>query len=149
MDRGIATEDHEQWLREHRFRYLVVSRERTRHFDTEAVQRIQNVPGHDVHLHNVLPEDSQSVRLYCCSEQRATKERGIVEARDLADATPFLLFVSCAACTVEQRDHCLRSQVPEWRTPGAATDEPTLSNYILSFLLSKTPPQGRKPSIAP
>ena len=29
MDRGIATEDRVQWLREHRYRYLVVSRERT------------------------------------------------------------------------------------------------------------------------
>ena len=36
MDRGIATEDRVQWLREQRYRYLVVSRERTRHFDAEA-----------------------------------------------------------------------------------------------------------------
>ena len=36
MDRGIATEDRVQWLREHGYRYLVVSRERTRHFDAEA-----------------------------------------------------------------------------------------------------------------
>ena len=36
MDRGIATEDRVQWLREQGYRYLVVSRERTRHFDAEA-----------------------------------------------------------------------------------------------------------------
>ena len=36
MDRGIATEDRVQWLRENEYRYLVVSRERTRHFDAEG-----------------------------------------------------------------------------------------------------------------
>ena len=41
MDRGIATEDRLHWLREHRYRYLVVSRERTRYFDAEAALRIE------------------------------------------------------------------------------------------------------------
>ena len=49
MDRGIATEDRVQWLREHR--YLVVSRERTRHFDAEAAVRIETASNHGVHLH--------------------------------------------------------------------------------------------------
>ena len=30
MDRGIATEDRVQWLRDNGYRYVVVSRERTR-----------------------------------------------------------------------------------------------------------------------
>jgi transposase len=33
MDRGIATEANIDWLIEHNFRYLVVSRERSRRFD--------------------------------------------------------------------------------------------------------------------
>ena len=38
MDRGIATEDRVQWLRDHGYRYLVVSRERFRQFDPDAAQ---------------------------------------------------------------------------------------------------------------
>ena len=79
MDRGIATEDRVQWLREHGYRYLVVSRERTRHFDAEAALRIETASSHGVHLHKVLSDDAQEVRLYCFSEERAAKERAIVE----------------------------------------------------------------------
>ena len=75
MDRGIATEDRVQWLREHRYRYLVVSRERTRHFDAEAAVRIETASSHGVHLHKVLSDDGQEVRLYCFSEEPAAKER--------------------------------------------------------------------------
>ena len=88
MDRGIATEDRLRWLREHRYRYLVVSRERNRHFDPEAALRIETASNHGVHLHKVLSEDAQEVRLYCFSEERAAKERGIAErfARRFEDA---------------------------------------------------------------
>ena len=88
MDRGIATEDRLRWLREHRYRYLVVSRERNRHFDPEAALRIETASNHGVHLHKVLSEDGQEVRLYCFSEERAAKERGIAErfARRFEDA---------------------------------------------------------------
>ena len=79
MDRGIATEDRVQWLREQGYRYLVVSRERTRHFDAEAALRIETASSHGVHLHKVLSDDAQEVRLYCFSKERAAKERGIVE----------------------------------------------------------------------
>ena len=79
MDRGIATEDRLRWLREQSYRYLVVSRERTRHFDPEAALRIETASKHGVHLHKVLSEDAQEVRLYCFSEERAAKERGIAE----------------------------------------------------------------------
>ena len=79
MDRGIATEDRLHWLREQGYRYLVVSRERTRHFDAQAALRIETASKHGVHLHKVLSDDAQEVRLYCFSEERAAKERGIVE----------------------------------------------------------------------
>ena len=79
MDRGVATEDRVQWLRENEYRYLVVSRERTRHFDPEAALRIETASNHGVHLHKVLSDDGQEVRLYCFSEERAAKERGVVE----------------------------------------------------------------------
>ena len=79
MDRGIATEDRVRWLREHRYRSLVVSRERTRHFDADAALSIETASHHRVHLHKVLSDDSQEARLYCFSEARAAKERAIVE----------------------------------------------------------------------
>ena len=79
MDRGIATEDRVRWLREHQYRYLVVSRERTRHFDADAALSIETASHHRVHLHKVLSDDGQEARLYCFSEARAAKERAIVE----------------------------------------------------------------------
>ena len=79
MDRGIATEDRVQWLRDNGYRYLVVSRERIRHFDPEAAQRIETASRQGVHLHKVVSQDTQEVRLHCFSEERANKERAIVE----------------------------------------------------------------------
>jgi len=79
LDRGIATEDRVRWLREEGYRYLVVSRERARHFDPDEAQRIETASNHGVYLHKVRSEDAQEVRLYCFSEQRAAKERAITE----------------------------------------------------------------------
>ena len=76
---ALVVMDRVQWLREHRYRYLVVSRERTRHFDAEAAVRIETASSHGVHLHKVLSDDAQEVRLYCFSEESAAKERAIVE----------------------------------------------------------------------
>ena len=79
MDRGVATDDCITWLREHGYRYLVVSRERRRQFDADAAVSIQTQSKQTVHLHKVLSTDPDEVRLYCYSEERAKKERGIVE----------------------------------------------------------------------
>ena len=79
MDRGIATEQCVKWMRDNAYRYLVVSRERTRHFDPKAAQRIETAQRQGVHVHKVLSEDAQEVRLHCFSEERANKERAIVE----------------------------------------------------------------------
>ena len=67
------------WLREHGYRYLVVSRERHRQFDAEAAVAIQTQSKQTVHLHKAVSTDPDEVRLYCYSEERAEKERGIVE----------------------------------------------------------------------
>ncbi len=88
MDRGIATEERLRWLRARGGRYLVVSRERARHFDPEAALRIETASKHGVQLHKTLSDDGRETRLYCFSEQRAAKERGIAErlARRFEDA---------------------------------------------------------------
>ena len=79
MDRGVATEAAIGWLRDNGYRYLVVSRERHRQFDAEAAVAIQTQSKQTVHLHKVVSTDPDEVRLYCYSEERAEKERGIVE----------------------------------------------------------------------
>ena len=65
-----------------------VSRERIRQFDPDAAQRIETAQRQGVHLHKVVSEDGHEARLYCFSEERAAKERGIVErfARRFEDA---------------------------------------------------------------
>jgi len=79
MDRGIATEANLAWLKEKGYRYLVVSRERTRHFDPERAVCIQNAAGDALQLEKVLSEAGDEVRLYCHSERRARKEEAINE----------------------------------------------------------------------
>ena len=79
MDRGVATEACVQWLRDHDYRYLVVSRERHRQFDAEGAVSLQTRSNQTVHMHKVVSTDPDEVRLYCYSEERAEKERGIVE----------------------------------------------------------------------
>ena len=79
MDRGIATEANLAWLKKKGYHYLVVSRERTRHFDPERAICIQNAAGESLQLEKVLSEDGDEVRLYCHSERRARKEEAINE----------------------------------------------------------------------
>ena len=79
IDRGVATEAAIGWLRDKGYRYLVVSRERHRQFDADAAVSIQTQSKQTVHLHKVVSTDPDEVRLYCYSEERAEKERGIVE----------------------------------------------------------------------
>ena len=77
MDRGLATEERLAWLRGAGYRYLVVSRERTRQFDPEGAVRIETASKHGVQLQRVVDKDGKEVRLYCYSEARAAKEQGI------------------------------------------------------------------------
>ena len=79
LDRGIATEEQVTWLAEHGYRYIVVSRERRRRFDAEAATAHRTRRGGTVHLEKVADPEGGEVRLYCYSEERAAKERGIAE----------------------------------------------------------------------
>jgi transposase len=78
MDRGIATEQNLVWLRAQGYRYLVVSRERTRQFDPLQAVEISAAGGQRIRLHKVLSADAQEVRLYCHSPGREQKEVAIV-----------------------------------------------------------------------
>ena len=77
MDRGIATAANIAWLKGHGYRYLVVSRERERHFAESAADSITGAGGDTIRLVRELSEDGQEVRLHCHSVGRALKETGI------------------------------------------------------------------------
>jgi transposase len=74
MDRGIATEANIAWLTEHGYRYLVVSRERTRQFDPDQATETTTASDEPIRIQRVLSEDGSEVRLYCYSEKRQEKE---------------------------------------------------------------------------
>jgi len=77
MDAGIATAANIAWLKEQKYRYLVVSRERGRQFDPELAVNTLTASNETVRLQRVLCEDGTEVRLYCHSEGRETKETAI------------------------------------------------------------------------
>jgi transposase len=79
MDAGIASEANIDWLRSHGYRYLVVSRERTRHFNSEQAIDIETATGDTVRGQKVLSEDGQEVRLYCYSQARSQKEEAMAK----------------------------------------------------------------------
>jgi transposase len=74
MDRGIATEKNIAWLIEHHYRYLVVSRERSRQFDASQATETTTASEETIKIQRVLSDDGGEVRLYCYSEKRQEKE---------------------------------------------------------------------------
>jgi len=76
---GIATAENLTWLRAGGYCYLVVSRERHRHFDPDQATDLQTAGGECVSVQRVVDAEGQEVRLYCHSELRARKEEGIAE----------------------------------------------------------------------
>lgn len=77
MDAGVATEANVAWLRDNGYRYLVVSRERTRRFDPGMAVALKTRSRKNVHVHKV--DEGEETRLYCYSEARARKEQGIAQ----------------------------------------------------------------------
>ena len=78
-DRGIATEERLQWLRERGCRCLAVSRKRRRGFEEDGAVTVENRKGQPVRLRGTVDEESGEARLQCGSAARAEKERGIAE----------------------------------------------------------------------
>jgi len=76
LDAGLASEDNITWLREHDYRYLVVSRKRKRCFDPEASVVVKETPGQQVRIQRVVNEAGE-VELYCHSIAREAKEQAM------------------------------------------------------------------------
>ena len=79
MDCGAATEKNLKWLREQGYRYLVVSRERTRQFDETAAMSVQTAGRQQIQVQQVASEDGAEVRLYCHSPAREDKEQAMLK----------------------------------------------------------------------
>ena len=79
MDCGAATEQNLSWLREQGYRYLVVSLERTRHFDAAAAVSLTTAGEQQVQVQKVHRDDGAEVRLYCHSEARKGKEQALLK----------------------------------------------------------------------
>ena len=77
LDAGIASEENIQYLIEHDYHYLVVSRKRKRHFDEDQSIVIKDIPGHTVKVQKVTVEETGEVELYCHSQLREKKEQAI------------------------------------------------------------------------
>ena len=78
MDRGLATKENLEWLREEGYRYLVVSREGLR-LTPQGDQVVTTAQGDEVHVMKVTDEAAGEARLYCHSTLREAKERAILE----------------------------------------------------------------------
>lgn len=74
MDRGIASQDNIDWLADHKYRYLVVSRERSRQFTADNAVEVSSASNQPIQIQRVVNEDGSEVRLYCHSKQRQEKE---------------------------------------------------------------------------
>lgn len=77
LDAGIASEANIQYLIEHGYHYIVVSRKRKRDFDEDRATIVKTVPGQTVKAQKVIIEETGEVELYCHSQLREKKEQAI------------------------------------------------------------------------
>lgn len=77
MDAGIATEDNIDWLREHQYPYLVVSRKKHREFDEASSVVVKRDDECTVRAQKVFDEETQETLLYCHSTRREEKDLAI------------------------------------------------------------------------
>ncbi len=77
LDAGIASEENIIWLKEHGYRYLVVSRKRTRRFDERETVIVKQTPEQKVQIQRVINDATGEVELYCHSQAREEKEQAM------------------------------------------------------------------------
>ncbi|WP_428355383.1 IS1634 family transposase [Methyloprofundus sp.] len=80
LDAGIASEENIQYLIEHGFHYIVVSRKRKRDFDEEKATLIKDIPGQRVKVQKVTVEETGEIELYCHSQLREKKEQAMQDS---------------------------------------------------------------------
>ena len=79
LDAGIASQENIDWLVEHHFNYIVVSRKRYKENpqDAESPVFIRQEPGNTITVKQVHDDENKEVLLYCHSEKREQKDNAI------------------------------------------------------------------------
>ena len=79
MDAGIATQANIDWLKEHDYQYLVVSREQRKQDPREQADAVlvRETQQNKVTVYSETDTETLETRLYCHSEQKAKKEQAI------------------------------------------------------------------------
>ncbi len=77
MDAGIASQDNIDWLKEHLYPYLVVSRQKYREFDEQSSVIVKQDEECTVRVQKVFDEERQETLLYCHSTGKQEKEQAI------------------------------------------------------------------------
>lgn len=75
VDRGLVSAANLTWLKEKKYRYLVMTRER---LPLAGTARLQTAQGEDLHWQRIVHEDGD-VRLICHSAQREAKETAMLQ----------------------------------------------------------------------
>ena len=73
MDAGIASEENIQWLQDHGYKYIVVSRKRHMEFDEEHCVAVKERKNDTLRAVRIEREDGE-VELYCHSQRKEEKE---------------------------------------------------------------------------
>jgi len=85
MDAGIASEGNIQWLKDKKYPYIVVSRRKTQPMPTDGTPVIvKEKEGEVVTVVKKKDEKTKEIFLYCHSEGRERREKGMKSKREQA-----------------------------------------------------------------
>ena len=92
MDAGIATQDNIDWLNDHHYPYVVVSRKKHRELDESESTIVKQDGECTIKVQKVIDDETGETLLYCHSSQREKKERAIgnLFSRRFEDALQYL-----------------------------------------------------------
>ena len=79
MDRGVATQERIDWLREQGYRCIVVSREGRKPFDEQQAEAVKASSGSSVKVYREAAE--HEVRVFCRSAARVAKEEAMMKQK--------------------------------------------------------------------
>ena len=77
MDAGIATEGNIEWLKEHKYPYIVVSRKHHREFNEDEAVLVKEDADYKVKVQKTVDPDNGEALLYCHSTRKEEKEQAI------------------------------------------------------------------------
>jgi len=77
MDAGIASEENIEWLKEHRYPYIVVSRKHHLEFNEDESVLVKEDGDYKVKVQKTVATDTGEALLYCHSTRKEKKEQAI------------------------------------------------------------------------